>query len=60
VDRTQPPDRSAIDERRDSQAALAEQLIAKLGYEAALEACRRHCWYGTIREIERRRLQAQD
>ena len=60
MDRTTPPDSSTIDKRRCSQADLAEQLIAKLGYEAALEACRRHCWYGTIREIERRRVQAQD
>jgi hypothetical protein len=39
----------------DVHTDLADALVAALGYEEALDVCRRCCWYGMIPAIEQRR-----
>jgi hypothetical protein len=37
-----------VKDNRREQQWMAESLVANLGYDKAVKACRDMCWYGTL------------
>jgi len=39
---------SEVQDNQRSLRCMAESLVANLGYDKAIRACRDMCWYGTL------------
>lgn len=37
-----------VQDKQRNQRWMAESLVANLGYDKAVKACRDMCWYGTL------------